>query len=391
MTENKFFERFMENISKVDEFNLKHIVELMEKERSTFRYILDSLDEGLIVLENLQVIFINRRGKEMLNIRTLYLPVDIDVFANFGRNSELIAHIFALPCEDMQNEFSLKISVDKTIYYGIEKIIKPDSFQIIKISDITTAKELEFQLKNLESLGALNTLAAGIAHEIKNPMTAIDLHTQILKRAIERNIIDVPIEVANYVNIISEENNRLNKILDDFLISARKRALQLTFEDLVSYIEGVIDLLNPLFEKHKIKLNLKLNSVPKIFIDKDYLKQAFINLIKNAVEAMDNRRTRILTIKTFYEVSKDAVCITINDTGSGIGQEMMSRIFEPYYTTRENGTGLGLTIVYKIIKEHRGDIMVFSRIDKDSDSVNPAGTTFTISLPVSKGTKMLEK
>ncbi len=131
------------------------------------------------------------------------------------------------------------------------------------------------------------------------------------------------------------------------------------------------------------------DSIPKIFIDKDYLRQAILNLLKNAIEAIKsknypyyNKKTiKKIQIKTFYDIGTDSIGISIIDSGIGIENEKLQKIFEPYYTTKEYGTGLGLTIVYKIVKEHGGDIKVES--EKDN------GSKFTIYLPISKGTKLI--
>ncbi len=387
MQENKFFEKFLENLSKIDEYNLKNIIELLEKERRTFKRILDSLDEGLAVIDEKKFVFINSKMQEMLRMKNIKLPFGLEKAKSVFQNKELSDFIFSLPQEHIHTEFVTKET--RPDFYEVEKITFPDKFCIIKITNITAKKELEFQIKNLESIAALNTLAAGIAHEIKNPMTAIDLHTQVLRKAIKNDMLKVPDEIKKYIEIIQDETRRLNNILNDFLISARKREMKISFEDINEYLESLLDFLLPLLEENNITLIKDFHSLPKIFIDKDYLKQAIINLIKNAVEAMKESEKRELQVSTFYEVGKDAVSISIKDSGTGIEEERLSKVFEPYYTTRQQGTGLGLTIVYKIVKEHGGDIMVFTNTKKNASKDNPEGTTFTILLPIGKGTRLI--
>lgn len=388
MNQNKFFEKFMDNLNKIDEYNLKNIIELMEKERRTFRNILDHLDEAIIVINSEELIFINKQAINILGGHdTIKTPVSLSKTKDLIRNHSLMEFMTgSLALDDFETEFSY--GSQNTIYYEIEKISTVTDYSIFKIRDITEHKNLEFQLSNLESVQALNQLAAGIAHEIKNPMTAIDLHTQILKKGIKRGLVEVPGQVNKYVNIIDDEINRLNKILNDFLVSARKRELKLEFTDINYYLEEVIEVHQPEINKHDINLSVALDDkIPKIFIDPDYLKQAIINIIKNAIDAVKKSEIRTILIQTYYDSIKDLVAIKICDSGKGIDDDKLKKIFDPYYTSKEFGTGLGLTIVYKIVKEHGGEIMV----DSSKTLSPPYKTSFTIHLPIEKGTRLLSQ
>lgn len=387
MAENKFFEKFLDNINRLDETDIKNIFESVESERRLFRLVLDSLDEALIVLTEDKILFLNQAARKILVAYQLKPPVSIEEAKRQMINRNIIDFIkVSLFDDDYQTE--LVEHGKENRYYEIEKMSMDDGVFVIKIWDISEQKKMQFQLKNLESVAALNTLAAGIAHEIKNPLTAIDLHTQIIKKGIQKRLISVPEEVDNYLRIIDEEQKRLSKIVNDFLLTARRRELKLTFEDMNSFVEEVLALVQPEIDEAHVDLELDLKSVPKIFIDKEYLKQAVLNLIKNALESMkpdteNSVYTRLnkLMIASFYDKGMDAVALTISDTGGGIDPEKLSRIFEPYFTTKEYGTGLGLTLVYKIIKEHGGDIRV--------DSQKDLGSSFTIYLPLNKGTRLI--
>ncbi len=387
MKQNKFFEKFLENLSKIDEFNLKTIIEIMENERRIFRTTLDKLDEALIVIADEEFVFINKPAQSILGAGSLKTPVPIEKVREYVRNYPLLDFILTtLKDKDFESEFSYEAR-DK-VYYEIEKITTEEGLIIIKIRNITQKKSLEFQLKNLESISALNNLAAGIAHEIKNPMTAIDLHTQLIKRAIVQETVKVPQEVENYVAIIDEESGRLNRILNDFLVSARKRELSLTFENINEFLDGILQLVEPEFEENGITLVKRYDDlVPKIFIDRDYLKQAVLNLLKNAIEAVKDCSVKRIEIGTYFDTGTGSVAVEIGDSGKGIDDEKIGKIFEPYFTTKEYGTGLGLTIVYKIVKEHGGEIRVESRFTQQS----PIVTTFTLLLPTTPGRKFIGK
>ncbi len=386
MSDNKFLEKIIENISRLDEPRIKSVIESLEDEKRIYRDALENSDEALIIVNENKIFFINQNAKRILiTPNVIKLPAYPNEFKKQVGNQALFSFILeAINMEDFKKEFT--DSSRETRYYFIEKITASGNNFIIRVKDISKNKQMEFQLKNLESVSALNTLAAGIAHEIKNPLTAIDLHTQILKKGINKKIIEVPPEVLQYVNIIDEEQRRLAQIVNDFLTAARKRDLKLTFEDVNQFLKDILFLIKPEIEKNEISLVEEFEGVPKIFIDKDYLKQAVINLLKNAMESMKLSgegpvKKKVLTIRTFYDKATDCVCISIIDNGTGIESDRIKKIFDPYYSTKDYGTGLGLTIVYKIINEHGGDIKV--------ESTKGKGTNFTIYLPLSKGTKLI--
>lgn len=383
MKGNRFFDLFLDNLDKFSQEDFKNIVHLMDKERRTLKQIINSLEEGLIVIHQDEIAFMNAIAKKKLMIEKISLPLPIDKASSFIADPYLFQRILDILKQDagkyqIQAPHPLNNSFR---YFVVEQTIPEEDFAILRISDQTTQKKLEFELRNLKSVGALNNLAAGIAHEIKNPLTAIDLHTQIIKKGIEKKLISVPDEILNYISIVDEEEKRLNKIVNDFLLSTRKRELKLAFEDIKAFLLRILKLLEPEFQENQITTSLSLKDVPNIFIDKNYLKQAILNLIKNAIEAMKDRKVRKLSIETFYDLGKDSVGISISDTGCGIKKELIANIFDPYYSSKENGTGLGLTIVYKILREHGGNIEVSSKLGE--------GTCFTAYLPVTRGTKLI--
>lgn len=389
MSDNKFFDKILENLSRLDDAKIKSLMESLENEKRIYRDAIEYSDEALIIINENRIFFINQRAKRLLvTPNVVKLPANPNELKKQVGNQGLFSFILeAAGMEDFKKEFT--DSTRETRYYFVERITVSESIFIIKVKDITENKQMEFQLKNLESVSALNTLAAGIAHEIKNPLTAIDLHTQILKKGINKKMIEVPPEVVQYIDIIDEEQRRLGLIVNDFLTAARKRDLKMTFEDINQYLKDILFLIKPEIEKNEITLSEEYEDVPKIFIDRDYLKQAIINLLKNAIESMkaqpagagETVKKRLLTIRTFYDNSIDSVGISIIDNGVGIESEKIKKIFEPYYSTKDYGTGLGLTIVYKIVQEHGGDIKV--------ESKKGGGSNFTIFLPLSKGTKLI--
>ncbi|HAP54730.1 MAG TPA: hypothetical protein DCQ16_01965 [Spirochaetaceae bacterium] len=164
---------------------------------------------------------------------------------------------------------------------------------------------------------------------------------------------------------------RLKQIVVDFLFAVRPMDVQLLSENPGPIILEVADLVEPEAERFGIELNLSIPSdLPKILMDKRLIKQALLNLIKNAMAVMPQGGK----LGIIAELGQDELRISISDTGTGIPEELLTKIFEPYFTTKKNGTGLGLTITFKIIKEHSGDISL--------ESKEGEGSTFTIHLPI---------
>jgi len=233
---------------------------------------------------------------------------------------------------------------------------------------------MERRLEKAERLSALGQLAAGVAHEIRNPLNAISMASQRLKRdfvpADERKEKDF----QTITGVIRDEIRRLNGIIEEFLTFSRSRRLELREYPVTEVLQKIVNLLREETAGKGIVLETKwAEPSPVIPMDMDKLQQALLNFIKNAVESIsDGGRVTI----TVTPERKDGIKIAIADTGCGMTEEEIERIFSPEYTTKEKGLGLGLPLSHEIIRGHGGEIRVTSQKD--------AGTTFEIILPVEK-------
>lgn len=243
--------------------------------------------------------------------------------------------------------------------------------QII-LRDLTERKKTEEMMLQSEKLSLVGQLAAGIAHEIRNPLTAIKGFLQLMKS--EKN------ENSQYLEIVFSELNRMEIILSELLMLAKPQQSMFKKENIHNALTEVILLLeteahlnNVLIEKHLY------SECEHVYCDQNQLKQVFINLIKNAIEAMPKGGVISITTKT----ESDGVTIIIEDNGEGIPEEILKKIGQPFVTTKEKGTGLGLMITYKIIENHQGTIEVKSEKEK--------GTIFTIKLPFEMNEEKEEK
>jgi signal transduction histidine kinase len=263
------------------------------------------------------------------------------------------------------------------------------SGSLIYIEDITEKRGKEARLRRAENLASLTTLAAGVAHEIKNPLGSISIHIQLIQKAMDANkemffkshpsgrnskgqspqdYFDV---LDKYIAVVNEEIDRLNHIVVDFLFAVRPMDMDFREGNINTLIGELAEFVRYELEAANIACVLELNdALPTIEFDDRYMKQALLNLIKNAIAAMPGGGE--LTITTGF--SDTEIQISVQDTGVGISEENLSKIFEPYFTTKETGSGLGLTLVFKIIREHRGEMTVKSREGE--------GACFTITLPV---------
>ncbi len=241
----------------------------------------------------------------------------------------------------------------------------------ISAIDITEDKRKETRLRRSESLASMTTMAAGIAHEIKNPLAAMQIHLQLLRKAFEKKGSLTGEMAERYLSVLEEEISHLNGIAVDFLFAVRPMDVDLRLQHIKPMIDNLAAFVHPELKEHNISFTVKVDEfLPKLEIDVNYLKQALLNIIKNAMNAMETGGRLTLKVKQ----SGDFVEISIRDTGCGIDRDSLSKIFEPYFTTKDTGTGLGLTVVYKVVKEHKGDISVESTVGK--------GTVFTIKLPI---------
>jgi signal transduction histidine kinase len=194
---------------------------------------------------------------------------------------------------------------------------------------------------------------------------------QLIQRALESLQNQETETIKGYVDVVNEEVERLNRIVVDFLFAVRPMNTVLEDAQLNPILEDLLEFMRYELEEANVVLESDLaEELPLLQLDQKYIKQAVLNLVKNAINAMPNGGT--LSVST--RLNGDDVVLSISDTGVGMSEEVLNKIFEPYFTTHDFGSGIGLTLVYKIAKEHMGDISVVSHEGK--------GSTFEISFPV---------
>lgn len=233
------------------------------------------------------------------------------------------------------------------------------------------ARKINEQLVRSAKMATLGQLSASIAHEIRNPLTSIKMRLYSLGKELKSNPI-----TKDDMNVIDEEISRMEKTVKNFLDFARPPELNLQKCDINQIIEGTIGLLLPKANSQNIQIKKTLKArASEIEIDKEQIRQVFLNVILNAIEAMPNGGAlEITTDKQADKQTKDILEIKVKDTGSGISFDLKRRLFEPFFTTKSEGTGLGLFIASRIIQMHKGAIVLESQPGK--------GTTVIVRLPV---------
>ncbi|OQY38649.1 MAG: hypothetical protein B6229_05475 [Spirochaetaceae bacterium 4572_7] len=358
----KFLERAIKKIPRMNNTQLSQLLMSFKDELVLKDMVMDSLTQGLLVSDKEDRIVYTNKALERL------LPL------HNGDHTDLLvwsvikqSDVFQFVKETLYGHETVRDRIfmvnrdNRTIVLSISITPLVNKGQIhgnvILVADVTDAKEKEIKLKRAENLASLTTMAAGVAHEIKNPLGSMSIHIQLMNKLLNRDEFDRD-KFENFLGIISDEVDRLNSIVVDYLFAVRPMNVELVESNINKTIEELIDFTKFELEESNISIELDLdNSINNIYIDSKFIKQAFLNIIKNAKQAMKNGG--ILKIRTVQE--DNMVQVSIADNGIGMTTETQNKIFEPHFTTKETGSGLGLTLVYKIIKEHKGDISVVSQ------------------------------
>jgi two-component system sensor histidine kinase PilS (NtrC family) len=357
------------------------------------RNIIQSLDSGLLTIDLAgRINFFNRTAEKILNLNgggsndiSIY-----DLFPGINKVIEEVKKKGQDSAPDYQRYETHFINQGKKrvhLGFSISPLPAPDGSLIghtLIFQDITNFKEMEEQMKRIDKMAAVGLLAAGMAHEIRNPLASLSGSIQMLKSELALDDSQ-----KHLMEITLRESERLNALITDFLLFAQPPQINRKLWEVPKLIEETIDLFlhSPSFHEGIQILPPRLRENVKAMVDPDQMKQVFWNLLLNAAQAIPNGGKISVRVekgkgalweknlpRSTLAKGKEWMKITVTDSGSGIPPQDKEKIFEPFFTTKEGGTGLGLSIVHKIIENHNGAIKVESEIGR--------GSTFTILLPM---------
>ena len=371
---SSFLGKALSRADKLTTGQVQSLINDLVTENGRLEAALQSMFDGIVVCNlDHEPVFLNKSAERILRIQGGW--EDAPFWAALA-DEELKDFFYkALTAEEtiMGREFALQAAGGtRIVAISLSALLSGDKISgtIIHIEDITEKRKKETQLRRAESLAALTTLAAGVAHEINNPLGSISIRIQLLEKLLKAEAPDKT-AMEKHLGVVKEEMERLKQIVVDFLFAVRPMDIQLISENPGAILGEIAELVEPEAERKGIEMRVSIDEdLPQVLMDKRHIKQALLNLIQNAMAAMPDGG--VLTLVA--EQTDDEVRISVADTGTGIPEELLTKIFEPYFTTKKSGTGLGLTITFKIVKEHSGDISL--------ESKEGSGSTFMIHLPV---------
>lgn len=371
------------------------MVARLARERDFLETLFDTIEDGVLVLDGKAHISWHNQSAEHL----LSLPLDK------AEGQGLAKFLPGLDWDKLCAEESTdSLSVTRhelEVAYPIRRFLRVYTAALVGegahglaviINDATEQQQKTFEVIESERVEALTLLAASVAHEIGNPLNALHIHLQLMEREVKKlkaTDADVPLDLADpdaaanhaasirkletYLEIAKGEINRLDYIISQFLQAIRPTRPELKPVSLNDILLDTLTLLGPEIENRDVTLSQNFaEDLPNAPLDEVQVKQALVNLIKNAIQAMTQGGA--LTLTTIAET--DGVWVYVADTGGGIPQEKINRIFQPYFTTKKEGSGLGLMIVQRIVREHGG------RIELESNTGQ--GTTFRLWFPLTE-------
>lgn len=373
---NNFSEKAFLKIAKLSHEDLKRFVENQINEANLRNSVLDSITDGFIAVSfQKKILYTNKIISDLIRVNTERKTSGTKLDA-FVKEPEILAFMNKVIDKKKKNaeeEFNInnKLNGQRLIRVSCLNSKDFDGF-IFCFQDVTFFKRIKEEFKKNESLAAMTTMAAGVAHEIKNPLASISIYLQMLEiKLLKQGSISVE-DARKPLEVIKDEVDRINRIAVDFNFAVKPVNAVMTPININDVVNKTANLVRPEMEERHISFKLRLsNSLPKIKADANLVEQALLNLLKNSIQAID-KKDGTLEINTY--IDEDMVRLDVSDNGCGMSDVQKSRIFEPYFTTKETGTGLGLTLLYKIMKEHEGDVFVSSQEGE--------GSTFSLLFPI---------
>jgi len=379
----QFSDKFLERLDRIDRKRLKNYLQELISENIFMEKAINNMEYGIFILDkNAQIKLINPHAEFLLGVS--FSKLRGRMFEQCPLDAQIIAALKGILKKNKQVKRDIPVSFPKK---GLLRILiiplEDDKSNLLgwmgDIQDITEARQRDLHRIQTEKLKALVTLAAGVAHELGNPLNSLAIHLQLVNRKLKKLTGKNKEKLIKPLSIAQTEIKRLDYIISNFLQATRPLRPRFLLSDIHNVIDEALVFLKAELGKNRIKINKRYyTKIPRIYLDYIQLRQAFVNVIKNAAEAMPNGGTLRITTS----LKDTQIRISFKDTGIGIPEDNLDKIFEPYYTSKVKGSGLGLWKVHRAVRGHDGYIDVKSRLGQ--------GANIIIYLPVeSRSSRLL--
>lgn len=375
---SSFVDKATSKISKLSHEQINSIIKSQNEELKLRNTVLDSISDGLFLVE-----IKTGRIKYCNGYAKVFLPLKNKADKILGKRPQDVINEkgivdFINDCLDKKkNDFEYMYHFCTSLFGEMDLRILScvtDECILFSIHDFTIINKIKDEFRRNESLAAMTTMAAQVAHEIKNPLASMSIYVQLLQRKLNLNDCLSKGDAEKALKVLTDEIERLNQIAVDFLFAVKPMKVNFELMDINKVIRDTMDVVSAETNSMNVIIEVSLaTSLPKLRIDGSLVEQSLLNLLRNSLQAIGTeRKDGKISIHSYMD--GDEVKIEVADNGCGMTDEQMSKIFEPYYTTKATGTGLGLTTIFKIMKELEGEISVSSNLNE--------GSVFTLVFPV---------